>query len=399
MQELGDVLTVMAVLPLLTGLAAVPTQLLVRRTRFATLATTSGACAVVAVGVAVALALSGAGVWSLVGLEVTRRVLSLTVLTVAAAWRPGFTGDRGTLREVLAFAMRRVENLGLTYISQHALPRIVIAQVLGPTALGFYAVARRLLDQMHSVLSAPAAAVAFPAVSRWQGERLRLQALVASGIRLTTWVFWPAMVGLIVVAPALVPLMLGERWTEAVPMLQLLAVGSLRVPVASFNSTILVGCGRMRDVSLISITSIVVAVPTLALGVGFGLTGVAAALAFRQWALWPLGATLVWRASGFPPWRQLAILAAAALPSLLMAGVVLAVGAALASEEPLERSLVLVGTGLATYPLVWAACNPVAARTVLRAAADLVGGDVGAARGRIAAIVGAPNASDARGAR
>lgn len=288
---------------------------------------------------------------------------------------------------MFAFASRRILNTGLSYVSQQALPRIVVGQVLGPAALGMYAVVRRLLDQLHGVLSGPAAAVAFPAVARMRTERERLHEVIAAAIRLTTWTVWPAVLGLAVVAPALLPLAFGPEWAAAVPVLQLLAIGTLRLPVASFNSAVLVGFGHLGAVSLISVASIAFGVPALLLGAQYGLVGVAAALAVRQWVMWPVGALMVRRACGFGITRQLAVLARAALPAVVMAAPVAALGGALGGMEPLPLLLCQVAAGLVLYALVWAAFNPRVAGAAMRSGVALLSGDVARARADLRAVV------------
>jgi O-antigen/teichoic acid export membrane protein len=101
----------------------------------------------------------------------------------------------------------------------------------------------------------------------------------------------------------------------------------LRAPVSSFNTAVLVAFGRMGSVSFISLLSIAIGTVFLFVGVNFGLIGVAAALALRQWALWPVGAFQVYRVSGMRSSRQLWVLLIAALPSLIMAAAVWAADA------------------------------------------------------------------------
>lgn len=388
--ELGDVLRAMAALSLLTALAAAPNQLLVRRTAFKALSAVSAVAAMAALAVGIALALSGAGVWSLVAMETTRRTVSLMLLLRASGLRPRLSVASGPMGDVRRFAFRRVENQGLGYLSQHIVPRVVIAQALGTEALGFYAVARRLLDQLHGVLSAPAAAVAFPAASRWQEDRQKIATLLLSGIRLTTWVHWPATLGIIVVAPTLLPLALGPQWIAAAAMLQCLAIGSLRVPLAAFNGAVLVAMARTRWVSVISLASIALALPLFALLLPYGLTGIAAALALRQWLVWPLSASLLQRATGLSPWRQLGELARAGAPAVLMA-VGVAVSTPLFGDLGAAQTLaVQVALGLALYPLAFAIVLPAEARAAIGAAARLLAGERRAAMADFLAAVRPP---------
>jgi hypothetical protein len=140
-------------------------------------------------------------------------------------------------------------------------------------------------------------------------------------------------------------------------------------------------------VSLISLVSIVVGTVFLSVGVQYGLVGAAAALSLRQWALWPLGAVLVHRVSGFTPMRQLRTLAGAALPSLIMAGGVWWLRLQL--DEGLNAALllaVLVGSGVAAYPVVWAVFNHAHAGNILRAGKSALSGNFRDAKSQLALL-------------
>ncbi|MFC6489432.1 oligosaccharide flippase family protein [Nitratireductor sp. GCM10026969] len=384
--QLRDLLLGMSVLPLLTGLASVPNQILVRRLQFGALAKIGTISAVLAVATGVTLASFGAGVWSLAIMEIARRSASLVMVFAAARWWPRLHYTRSELIETVRFAMRRVENRGLSYLSQTGLPRVFIGQMLGAEALGYFTVARRLLDQLHAVLSGPVAAVAFPAISRLKVDSGRLSTLISSAIRLTTWVFWPAVLGIIVIAPVLMPVAFGEEWVQATPVLQLLAIGSLRTPVSSFNTAILVAFGELRAVSLISILSIAFCAVALAIGANFGMSGVAAALALRQWVLWPVGATLVYRVTGFPPIRQLTVLMVAATPSLIMAVCIYAIQRA-TDLAPWHALVLEVFAGVVIYAVAWSTLNRTSARQAWLAVGDLVSGDLTAAKARLDAML------------
>ena len=91
--QLQAPLLAMTVLPVLTGLASVPNQILVRRLQFNDLARIGAVSGTLAVLVGVRLAFSGAGIWSLVLMEIARRAMTLAMLFPAARWRPRGTAS------------------------------------------------------------------------------------------------------------------------------------------------------------------------------------------------------------------------------------------------------------------------------------------------------------------
>jgi O-antigen/teichoic acid export membrane protein len=385
--ELTWVLAAMMVLPFLTALTSVPSQLLIRRLQFQVLAQIGSLAALCALVIGVVLAASGAGIWSLVLMEILRRLLTLALIARAARWSPGLGFSKRELFEVWRFGLRRIENYGLTFFSQNAMPRLVVGYWLGTEALGIFVVARRLLDQLTNVLSGPVAAVAFPAASRLQSDNVKLVQLIRSSIRLTTWVFWPLVLGIVVTAPLLVLLAFGEQWVAVTPVLQILALGTLRVPVSSLNRAVLVAFKRMGALTFVSILSIVVGLVFLAVGVQYGLAGVAVALTLRQWVLWPVGSHQIYKVSGLRSITQLQVMILAALPALVMVAGVAVSGRLITLDPPWLKLAALVGIGVVIYGVVWAAFNRRPARFLLAALADLRKGDLASAKRNLVAIV------------
>ncbi|HIC80020.1 MAG TPA: hypothetical protein EYP07_03515 [Kiloniellaceae bacterium] len=385
---LSEILPVMALLPLLTAATSVPNQLLVRDLRFSTLAKVSAVASILAVSLGIALAFAGFGIWSLVGLELARRAIGLILKHLAVRWvpKPGFsTGD---LSAMARFGLRRIENKVLSYISIQALPRGIIGYVLGTEALGFFVVARRFIDQLNAVLSGPMAAVALPATARLRSEPAKIESQIASLIRVGTWTFWPALLGALVTAPLLLPLVFGRDWADAVIVMQILVLASLRTPLSGFAANVLTAYGALGDISRARLIAIAVGAVTCGIGAQFGLAGAVAGLALRQWILAPVLAAFVARHSGVAVSRQFGVLVRAAVPSVIMALMVAALGWSIGGQlaPPFELA-VLVASGVVLYPLLWLAWNADARPSALAALNDLLRGDRAAATRSLKGVI------------
>ena len=385
---LAEILPLMAALPLLTAAAAVPNQLLVRDLRFSALAKIAAVAALLAVGVGIALAVAGFGIWSLVGLELTRRLVMLILVHVATGWLPTTSFSLGDVWSMARFGVRRIENRGLRYLAQDALPRVFIGYGVGTEALGYYAVASRFIQQLNGVLSGPVSAVSFPAASRLRADAAMAERLIVSIIRTTTWAFWPALLGTVAVAPVLLPVMFGAGWMPAVAVLQVLALAALRSPLSGHASSVLTAYGALGDISRIQILSIAIGIVACFAGLQFGLLGIVAGLALRQWIVLPITLTFIGRCTGIVPLRQLGLLLKAGIPAVAMMVVVLCLQQVLDSAFPpaLELAL-LVLAGVLSYGMAWLLWNAAARPRVADAVAGLVRGDREAATRSLKAII------------
>lgn len=377
MREAAPVLAAISGLPLLTAMNTVPAQLLVRDVRFSTLSTSAGIGAIAATLAGIYLAIMGWGVFSLVLMEYIRRTLVLLMNLMATRWLPSLSLNRADSVEIVRLALGRVENRALQYVSTEAMPRGLIGAAIGPDALGIYVIAKRLLDQLNGVLTGPISAVCLPAFALARGKPAELRIIMKKAIRGSTLLFWPALMGLLMVAPILLPLLFGQALESGVLVVQILILASLRTPLSGFTNSLFIGLGNPRIVTRLQWVSLILGALFLSLGVPYGITGASIALAARQWFAWPFGASAVAKAIQFPMVEQLRVLAQSAVPALIM---VLAVGlAALLLPEtiaPITELVILGSAGLIAYPMSWMAFSLQARKTIPIVIARMIRGDM-----------------------
>jgi O-antigen/teichoic acid export membrane protein len=179
-------------------------------------------------GAAVVLAVSGAGVWSLVWGTVVQSAITSTGQLAAArhSLRPLIAGRE--LADLLHFgvgsALSRVVNFTAVNGDNFA-----VGRWLGVASLGLYERAYSLMLVPSTYVAGVMTGVLLPALAQVQSEPARLRRAYLLATRLTAVVAAPAMVTIIVAAPYLVPAAYGERWTGAVLPLQILcAAGYFR---------------------------------------------------------------------------------------------------------------------------------------------------------------------------
>lgn len=355
--EVAALLPAVAALIVLTAAANVPTNLLVRAMSFDILARIDTLTALVAFILGTALAYAGAGVWSLLVMEIARRGLRLVLVALAARWVPGLLFRWRNIVELWTFARSRLLSAFFQYVAQ-ATPRLVIQAMLGTQALGYFALASRLLDQATGLITGPLAAVAFPAAARTRHDLEWLRSLLARAIATSTTIGWPAILGFVVVAPIIIPLLLGPDWTGAIPTIQLLTLSALRSSVTGFNGAIILGMGRADLRMRLNLVNALLGLVLCPLGALAGVEGVAAAMLFRAFTSWPIGARYVQRLTGFAAREQFRIAAISAVPAVAMALSIEILRATLEGMvRPLWLGLILIVSGVLLYGVFWAALN------------------------------------------
>ena len=220
----ADLLRVQAVLYLAVPFCAVPHAMLSRRMDFRRPAQVRLAAAVVGAVTALTGALSDWGVWTLVAAPMAMLLTEAVGMTWAAGapirpvFRFGGAGHIAGFGGVMTATQ-------LFWFAQSQADIVIAGRVLDPHDLGVYTTGLFLAQLLAAKFVPPINEVAYAAYSRQQAEGeadMIAPALIAT-IRLVILVALPAYAGLAVVAPVLVPVLLGEKWVEIAPLLPILA--------------------------------------------------------------------------------------------------------------------------------------------------------------------------------
>jgi O-antigen/teichoic acid export membrane protein len=104
------------------------------------------------------------------------------------------------------------------------------------------------------------------------------------------------------VAPDFVRVVLGEKWEEAIPLLQILALVGLLQALQSINMDILQARDRTSSILRYSVAFTCVHITAFVIGLQWGVVGVAAAYAVSSLLIEPWLTWLTARSIGVSPW-------------------------------------------------------------------------------------------------
>lgn len=316
--ELAAILPLRAAILPLAAMASVPVALLMRENRFREIAAIESAGGVMGSAAGIAMAIAGAGIWSLVAMELVRQGTVTALAFAASGWTPGMRTTRAHARDLLAFNAYSWAAWGLSY-ADGQWPRVAIGVVLGPQALGFYALGQRLASQLGHVLMVPAYQVAMSGVARLQDDRDAVRRLVDSLLRAVAVIASPVFLGLAAVASLLVPLVFGAQWAGAVPVVQVLMWLGIRSSMSMVQMAVIRGMGRPGWQVASSALAFVATVLLVGFAVGHGLLAVCVAVVARAFLMWPLSAWFVRRLTGLSASRQAEAAAGPLFAALAMA--------------------------------------------------------------------------------
>lgn len=263
---------------LVSTLSYVYTAWLEREFQYRPLALIRLTATTAALGLVIALAARGAGVWSLVAREAMLVLITYAGLRLFTPWR--YTGrfHRGTAQKLWAFGARMFVTRALEVVN-FRVDVFVLGLLAGTVALGFYDRARFLSELGHYLVSFAAVQVAFPLYAKFKDDTERL----AASYRIIHFFLIRAMLPVVlvlVIMPADVVLVLyGSTWRDSIPALPWLAGYAFFLPILDNVKVLLTGTGRLREAMLVRLGQVVTVIPLLAIAIPlWGVRGAAAAM-------------------------------------------------------------------------------------------------------------------------
>lgn len=271
---------------LINGFRTQSDALLKRQMRYAALALKDIVANAVSVIVAVVLAWRGGGYWALVSVPLSANSCHVLLSWLMVKWRPGRPRRSTDVRPMVAFG-GRVAASYFIYNLNRSVDQALIGWYWKATPLGLYSRACNLLMLPVRLINTPIAAIAIPALSRVNSDPLRYARYYLSTARLLMWIVGPIFGFLFVAAEPVVLLMLGPKWLEAVPVFRILSVTGPAQVLLESTVWVLVSRGQSDRLLRLWLFVSPVIIGSFALGLPFGIKGVALSYSIVFLALLP----------------------------------------------------------------------------------------------------------------
>lgn len=290
-QDATSVLRIMPLSILLVVLPTVPFALMRRRMEFRLLAVQGTIAALVGQAVAIVIAVRGGGAWALVGQLLASQGVALVLVWRVAHWWPSREFSRTDFVSMAKFGIK-VISVDFIASARATGEAAIISNVLGAAALGYMAVAQRLISVVQDLGAAalvPVSTVVFAKV-REDAERFKTAYLRA--LRVSYAAVSPLLTVVLVAAPQIVALLFGPEWGPSVPIAQALSLAAILTLGAMLDHGLFYGAGQpgrwlayavFVDAITLAVTAIAAPHGITAVAVGFVVVALAATMA--RWVL------------------------------------------------------------------------------------------------------------------
>ena len=268
-----DLFRVSAVSFLIRPFTNPPNAWLVRQMRFKERILVELGCGSLGSVVAVALAWSGWGVWSLVAGGMTGALLSIAPLMVITPVRPGLRFDLTLTRQVGVYGFKVALNDLASYVRAQT-PNFVLGRLSGPAVVGLFNKADSLAKTPRMVAGSIYDPL-FRGLAKAQDDGQQSANLYFKSVTLLSVYMTPLFLGLAWLAHPFVAFVYGPKWLEAAAPLSILSLAGTLACVGYPSGAVLAARNWLgREVFVHLVQTGLFALSCL-VGLRWGLSGVA----------------------------------------------------------------------------------------------------------------------------
>lgn len=220
--------------------------------------------------IAITMALLNYGVWSLVALTLSRFGFTSLFLWIWTKWRPLWLFSKQSFKELFSFGSKLLLS-GLIDTTYRNIYYLVIGKYFSAVELGYYTQADQFQALPSQNISGIMSRVTYPILAQMQDNREMLKAGFKRMIKSIMLISFVLMIGMAVIAKPLIITLIGEKWLSAIIYLQMLCFVGMFYPLHALNLNILNVLGRSDLFLKLEIIKKILAVPTIIIGVFFGI--------------------------------------------------------------------------------------------------------------------------------
>ena len=271
--------------------------------------------------VGIGMAFAGYGIWALVGQQIANRLFSTLILLFQVEWRPTRSFSSQRLKKLFSFGWKLLVSSLLNTLTYNV-RSLIIGKFYAPAMLGFFDRGNSFPAFIITNLNGSIQAVMLPAMASFQDDKDRVRRMVRRSIVTSSFVVFPMMAGLAVIAEPLVRVLLTDKWLPAVPFLQYACVGFSLWPIHTANLQAINALGRSDIFLKLEVVKMIIGLLVLAISIPFGIYAIALGSVVNGLISTFINASPNRRILGYGYLEQLKDIVPSLLLSLVMAGIV-----------------------------------------------------------------------------
>lgn len=224
-------------------------------------------------------AYQGLGIWALVIQQLVNQFSITIIMWFTVKWRPKLVFSLSKVRELFSYGSKLLASSLIDTLYRN-LRTIIIGRMYTPAMLGYYNRGEQFPKLIVSNINGSIQSVMLPTLSAHQDDKKRVKKMMRRAIVSSSFLIFPMMVGMAVVAEPLVKIVLTDKWLPAVPFLQIACFNFALWPIHTANLQAINAMGRSDIFLRLEIIKKIIGLIILGISLLFGVYAIALGGAF-----------------------------------------------------------------------------------------------------------------------
>lgn len=224
--------------------------------------------------VGIIAAYTGLGIWALVIQQVVNQAAVTIIMWFTIKWRPIRVFSFTRVKVLFSFGWKLLLSSLIDQLYRD-LRTLVIGRMFSSSMLGFYNKGEQFPKLIVSNINGSIQAVMLPALSAHQDDKQRVKAMMRRAIKTSSFIIFPTMVGMAVIAEPMVRLLLTDKWLPALPFLRVFCFTYMLWPIHTANLQAINALGRSDIFLKLEVIKKVVGLIIMAISVPMGVYAIA----------------------------------------------------------------------------------------------------------------------------
>lgn len=193
--------------------------------------------------VGITIAYKGMAYWGLATQTLTFNLMVSILSWVLSGWRPTFSFTFAPIREMFNFSFKMLITNIMNQVNNNIFP-LVLGRIYTKDEVGTYTQANKWNIMGASTITGMVQGVAQPTFVEVGDDLERLRRAFSKMLRFTSFVSFPVMFCLALVAPEFIVTLLKEKWLPSAHLMQILCIGGAFLPIATLYFNLIISRGK-----------------------------------------------------------------------------------------------------------------------------------------------------------
>ncbi|MDC7236616.1 MAG: lipopolysaccharide biosynthesis protein [Sphaerochaetaceae bacterium] len=272
--QLTKVLRVLSITLFFGAFNSIQNAIIARNLKFKKLFFSSLGAIVISGLLGILVAYKGFGVWALVVQQLTNQFLVIIILWFTVKWRPKLIFSITRVKVLFSFGWKLLVS-SLIDTLYNNLKSLIIGKIYTSDMLGYFNRGKQFPQLIVTNINGSIQSVILPVLSAEQENVVRVKDMVRRAIVTSSFIIFPSMIGLAVIAKPLVLVLLTEKWLPSVPFLQIFCITYSLWPIHTANLQAINALGRSDIFLKLEIIKKIVGLIILGISIRWGVYAIA----------------------------------------------------------------------------------------------------------------------------